>query len=341
MKQDVSVVGIDLAKRVFHVVGMNVTGQILFRKRLSRDALIPFIMQLPPVVIGMEACGGAHYWARRFREHGHTVKLMAPQFVKPYVKSHKNDTRDAEAIGEAVTRPTMRFVPVKGLAQQDIQSLHRARERLMKVRTALVNEIRGLLSEYGIVLPTSVSKFRKAFVAKLEAERSKLTELGHELFQHLFDEFSEVEKRLVYYDEKLTTMGRTHPECQRLLTIPGIGPLTATALVAAVSDAKQFHNGRQFAAWLGLVPRQHTTGGKERLMGISKRGDGYIRKLLVHGARATIRWVGSRTDRRSQWIRQLVERRGTNRTAVAVANKNARIVWVLLSRQQDYRPVTT
>jgi transposase len=341
MKQDVSVVGIDLAKRVFHVVGMDVTGQILFRKRLSRDALIPFIMQLPPVVIGMEACGGAHYWARRFREHGHTVKLMAPQFVKPYVKSHKNDTRDAEAIGEAVTRPTMRFVPVKGLAQQDIQSLHRARERLMKVRTALVNEIRGLLSEYGIVLPTSVSKFRKAFVAKLEAERSKLTELGHELFQHLFDEFSEVEKRLVYYDEKLTTMGRTHPECQRLLTIPGIGPLTATALVAAVSDAQQFHNGRQFAAWLGLVPRQHTTGGKERRMGISKRGDGYIRKLLVHGARATIRWVGSRTDRRSQWIRQLVERRGTNRTAVAVANKNARIVWVLLSRQQDYRPVTT
>jgi transposase len=158
---------------------------------------------------------------------------------------------------------------------------------------------------------------------------------------HLFDEFIEVEKRLVYYDEKLATMGQTHPECQRLLTIPGIGPLTATALVAAVSDAEQFDNGRQFAAWLGLVPRQHTTGGKERLLGISKRGDGYLRKLLVHGARATIQWVGSKTDRRSQWIRQLVERRGKNRTAVAVANKNARIVWVLLSRQQDYRPATT
>lgn len=319
---------------------MDATGQILFRKRLSRDALMPFITQLPPVVIGMEACGGAHYWARRFREHGHEVKLMAPQFVKPYVKSHKNDTRDAEAIGEAVTRPTMRFVPVKGLAQQDIQSLHRARERLMKVRTALVNELRGLLSEYGIVLPTSVSKFRQAFVAKLEAERSKLTELSHELFTHLFDEFVEVEKRLVYYDEKLTTMAHHHPECQRLLTIPGIGPLTATALVAAVSDAEQFRNGRQFAAWLGLVPRQHTTGGKERLLGISKRGDGYIRKLLVHGARATVRWVGSKADRRSQWIRQLIERRGTNRTAVAVANKNARIAWVLLSRQQEYRPMT-
>jgi transposase len=340
MKKHLRVLGIDIAKQIFHVVGMDDTGTIVLRKRLPRGALMPFIAQLSPVVIGMEACGGAHYWARRFREHGHTVKLMAPQFVKPYVKSHKNDTRDAEAIGEAVTRPTMRFVPVKGLAQQDIQSLHRARERLMKVRTALVNEIRGLLSEYGIVLPTSVSKFRKAFVVKLEAERSRLTELSHELFTHLFDEFIEVEKRLVYYDEKLTTMGQTHPECQRLLTIPGIGPLTATALVAAVSDVEQFHNGRQFAAWLGLVPRQHTTGGKERLLGISKRGDGYIRKLLVHGARATIQWVGSKTDRRSQWIRQLVERRGKNRTAVAVANKNARIVWVLLSRQQDYRPVT-
>lgn len=341
MQQDVSVVGIDLAKRTFHVVGMDATGQILFRKRPSRDALRPFIMQLPPVVIGMEACGGAHYWARRFREHGPTVKLMAPQFVKPYVKSPKNDTRDAEAIGEAVTRPTMRVVPVQGLAQQDIQSLHRARERLMKVRTALINELRGLLSEYGIVVPTSVSKFRTAVVAKLEAERSTLTELSHELFTHLFDEFLEVEQRLVYYDEKLTTMGRTHPECQRLLPLPGMGPLTATALVAAVSHAEQFHTGRQFAAWLGFVPRQHTTGGKARLLGMSKRGDGYLRQLLVHGARAVIQWVGSKTDRRRQWIRQLVERRGKNRTAVAVANKHARMVWVLLSRQQDYRPVTT
>ena len=341
MKQEVSVVGIDLAKRTFHVVGMDASGQILLRQRLARDALMPLIVQLPPVIIGMEACGGAHDWARRFREQGHTVKLMAPQVVKPDVKSHKNDMRDAEAIAEAVTRPTMRFVPVKGLAQQDIQSLHRARERLMKGRTALVNELRGLLSEYGIVLPTSVSTFRQAFVAQLEAERSKLTELSHELFRPRFDEFSQVEQRLVSYDEKLTTMGRTHPECRRLLTIPGIGPLTATALVAAVSDAGQFRHGRQCAAGLGLVPRQPTTGGKERLLGIRKRGDGYLRKLLVHGARATVQWVGSNTDRRSQWIRQLVERRGKNRTAVAVANTNARIVWVLLSRQQDYRPVTT
>jgi transposase len=284
----------------------------------------------------MEACGGAHYWARRFRAHGHAVKLMAPQFVKPYVKANKNDARDAEAIGEAVTRPTMRFVPVKGLAQQDLQSLHRARERLMKARTALVNELRGLLSEYGIVLPASVRKFRTTFVTKLDAERSKLTDLSTELFTHLFEEFVDIEKRLVYYDEKLATIGQTHPECQRLQTIPGIGLLTATALVAAVSDAEQFKNGRQFAAWLGLVPRQHSTGGKDRLLGISKRGDCYLRKLLIHGARATVRWVGRKADHRSQWIRQLVERRGKNRTAVAVANKNARIAWVLLSRQQDY-----
>jgi transposase len=211
----------------------------------------------------------------------------------------------------------------------------------MKVRTVLINEIRGLLSAYGIVLPTGVSQFRTACVAKLEAARSTLTELSHELFTHLFDACIEVERRLVYDDEKLTTMGRPHPECRRLLTIPGSGPLTATALVAAVSNAEQFRNGRRFAAWLGFVPRQHTTGGKARLLGIRKRGDGYLRQLLVHGARATVQWVGSNTDRRRQWIRQLVERRGQNRTAVAVANTNARMAWVLLSRHQDYRPVTT
>ena len=304
MKHEMNILGIDIAKRVFHAVGMDNTGTIVFRKRLSRHDLMPFIAKLPPVCIGIEACGGAHYWARRFRASGHEVKLMAPQFVKPYVKSNKNDSRDAEASAEAVTRPTMRFVPIKDVDQQDIQALQRVRERLMGTRTALVNEVHGLMHEYGIVMPKGVSKF-------------------------------------AYYQEQLATLAQTHPECQRLMTIPGIGPLTATALVAAVSDASAFTNGRQFAAWLGLVPRQHTTGGKERLLGISKRGDTYLRKLLVHGARATIRWVGRKTDRRSQWIRQLVERRGKNRTAVAVANKNARIVWALLTSHQDYQPATS
>jgi transposase len=335
MKPAISVLGIDIAKRVFHAVGMDERGKIVLRKRLSRHDLIPFLTKLPPVLIGMEACGGAHYWARRFRAHGHEVKLMAPQFVKPYVKSNKNDSRDAEAIAEAMTRPTMRFVPTKEVDQQDLQALHRVRERLIGARTALVNEVHGLMHEYGIVIPKGVAKFRQAVVGKLESEQDKLTPLSQEMFWKLIDEFAALEKQLAYYQEKLEALATTHPECQRLMTIPGIGPLTATALVAAVSNASAFKNGRQFAAWLGLVPRQYTTGGKERLLGISKRGDTYLRKLLVHGARATIRWVGRKTDRRSQWMRQLLERRGKNRPAVAVANKNARIVWALLTSHQD------
>jgi len=341
MKPAMSILGIDIAKRVFYAVGMDERGKIVLRKRLSRHDLIPFLAKLPPVLIGMEACGGAHYWARRFRQHGHEVKLMAPQFVKPYVKSNKNDSRDAEAIAEAMTRPTMRFVPTKEVDQQDLQALHRVRERLIGARTALVNEVHGLMHEYGIVIPKGVAKFRQAVVGKLESEQDKLTPLSQEMFWKLIDEFAALEKQLTYYQEKLEALATTHPECQRLMTIPGIGPLSATALVAAVSNASAFKNGRQFAAWLGLVPRQYTTGGKERLLGISKRGDTYLRKLLVHGARATIRWVGRKTDRRSQWIRQLVERRGKNRTAVAVANKNARIVWALLTSHQDYQLATS
>jgi transposase len=338
MKHEMNVLGIDIAKRVFHAVGMDNTGKVVCRKRLSRHDLMPFIAKLPPVLIGIEACGGAHYWARRFRASGHEVKLMAPQFVKPYVKSNKNDSRDAEAIAEAVTRPTMRFVPIKDVDQQDIQALHRVRERLIGERTALVNEVHGLMHEYGIVMPKGVAKFRQAVVGKLEAEKDKLTPLSQEMFWQLVEEFAALEAQLAYYQEKLDTLAQTHPECQRLMTIPGIGPLTATALVAAVSDASAFKNGRQFAAWLGLVPRQYSTGGKERLLGISKRGDSYLRKLLIHGARVTLRWVGRKTDRRSQWMRQLVERRGKNRTAVAVANKNARIVWALLTSHQAYEP---
>ena len=340
MKPEMHVLGIDIAKRVFHVVGMDERGKIVLRKRLSRHDLIPCRAKLPPVLIGMEACGGAHDWARRFRAHGHEVKLMAPQFVKPSIKSNKNDRRDAEGMSEAVTRPTMRFVPIKDVDQQDIQALHRVRERLIGARTALVNEIHGLLHEDGIVVPTGVSKFRQTVVGKREAEKAKLTSLSQEMFGKLIDEFAVLEKQLAYDQETLEAVATTHPECQRLMTIPGLGPLTATALLAAVSDASAFKNGRQFAAWLGLVPRQHATGGKERLLGISKRGDSYLRKLLVHGARTTIRWVGRKTDRRSQWMRQLVERRGKNRTAVAVAKKHARIVWALLTSHQDYQLAT-
>jgi len=236
MLQELNTVAIDLAKKVFHLVGSDPTGNILWRKRLSRNALMPFIAQLPPVLIGIEACSGAHYWGRRFREHGHDVKLMAPQFVKPYVKSNKNDMRDAEAIGEAVTRPTMRFVPTKEVEQQDIQALHRIRERLIGDRTALVNEVHGLMHEYGIVIPKGVTKFRQVVVDKLESEKNKLTALSQQLFWKLVEEFVALEERLAYYQEKLESLAKTHPECQRLMTIPGIGPITATALVAAVGD---------------------------------------------------------------------------------------------------------
>jgi transposase len=290
------------------------------------------------VLIGMEACGGAHDWARRCRGYGHEVKLMAPQFVTPYVKSNKNDSRDAEAIAAAVTRPTRRFVPIKHLDQQDTQALHRVRERLISERTALVNEVHGLMNESGIVLPQGVSKFRQAVVRKLESAQDKLSTLSQEMFWQLVEAFAALVEPRASDQEQLEALATTHPECQRLMTIPGIGPFTATALVAAVSDASACKNARHCAAWLGLVPRPYATGGKERLLGMRKRGESSLRKLLIHGARATLRWVGLKTDRRSQGSLQRSERRGTNCTAVAVANKDARIVWALLTSHQVYAP---
>ena len=232
------------------------------------------------------------------------------------MKSPKNDARDAEAICETVTRPTRRVVPIKWVEPQDLQVLHRIRERLITARTALVDEIRGLLNEYGIVLPQSITKFRALIVDKLEADQAKLTVLSTEVFWHLYDEFLAVEKRLAYNDEKLA-IGQAHPACQRLQTIPGISPVTATALIAAIGDVTQFKNGRQLAAWLGLVPREHSTGGTPRVLGIRKRGDVYLRTLLVHGARATLRWIDTQHDERSQWLTALMARRGRNRAAVA------------------------
>jgi len=308
---------------------MDDTGHVVLRKRIARGELLPFIAKLSPLRIGMEACGSAPYWARRFRQHGHEVRLIAPQFVQAYVKSPKHDARDAEAICEAMSRPTMRFVSIKQPEQQDLQALHRVRERLIKARTALVNEIRGLLNEYGMVLPQGITKFRTLIVSKLQNEQAKPTALSTEVFCQLYDEFLSLEKRIAYSAEKLAAMGQAHPECQRLQTIPGIGPISATAILAAISDATQFNNGRQFAAWLGLVPREHSTGGKPRLLGISKRGDRYLRTLFVHGARATLRWVDSKQDDRSRWLKALIARRGKNRAAVALANKNARIAWAL------------
>src|SRR6266516_3463350 len=267
---------------------------------------------------------------------------MDPPLCGSTAMSHNEFKKIREPIEPQEVSPMKQEMTVLGIDlakdvdQQDIQALHRVRERLISERTALVNEVHGLMHEYGIVMPKGVSKFRQAVVGKLESEKDKLTPLSQEMFWKLVEEFAALEEQLAYYQKKLEALATTHPECQRLMTIPGIGPLSATALVAAVSDASAFKNGRQCAAWLGLVPRQHSTGGKERLLGISKRGHSSLRKLLVHGARTTLRWVGRKTDRRSQWMRQLVERRGKNRTAVAVANKNARIVWALLTSHQAY-----
>jgi transposase len=337
MAQHMSVLGIDIAKQVFPVVGMDDRGHVVLRKRLARSTWLPFIANVPPLRLGMEACGSAHYWARQCREHGHDVRLIAPQVVKAYVKSPQNDARDAEAICEAVTRPTRRFVSSTRVEQQDLQALHRVRERLIKARTALGNEIRGLLSEDGMILPQRLAKFRAVIVDTRHEEQAKLTTLSAEVFWHLYDEFRALEKRLAYDDAQLATRGQAQPGCQRLQTIPGIGPVTATALIAALGDVTQFKNGRQLAAWLGLVPREHSTGGQPRLLGMSTRGDRYRRQLLVHGARATLRWVDTKGDDRSRWLRALIARRGTNRAAVALANTNARIVWALLAHNQEYR----
>ena len=329
-------VGIDLAKSTFHVHGENSQGEVVFRKRLSREKLAEFMANLPPCLVGMEACGGSHFLARKFQEFGHEVKMMAPQFVKPYVKSNKNDKVDAEAICEAVQRPNMRFVPIKSVEQQDMQSLHRARSLAVGNRTALINQIRGLLMENGIVLPRGAGNVRSNLPEILEM-KTVLTEEMRELLTHLRDDLVHLDERILRYKVKIEATSRQHAACILLETIPGIGPLIATALVAAVGDVSVFKNGREMAAWLGLVPRQHSTGGKERLLGISKRGDTYLRMLLIHGARAALRVAGKKDDRRSHWLMDLKSRRGENIATVALANKNVRTAWAMLTKGEEYR----
>lgn len=263
--------------------------------------------------------------------------LIAPQFVKPYVKSNKNDANDAEAICEAVSRPHMRFVPAKSVEQQDIQSLHRVRSRLVSLRTGLANQIRGLLSEYGIVLPRHISQLRRGLPLILEDGNNELTAFSRSLFASLYEELMSLDERIGAFDEQVERVYRISEPCQRVAAVEGIGPLTPTALVAAISDGKAFKNGRQFAAWLGLVPRQNSSGGKARLLGISKRGDTYLRTLLIHGARAVVSRAKRKTDRRSLWIADKQRRLGTSKACMALANKNARIVWSLIARQDTYR----
>ena len=334
---NVTTVGIDLAKDVFHLHGVDERGQVVVQKRVSRRKLPEVVANLPACLIGLESCGGAHYWYRVFSRMGHQVRLMNPKFVKPYVKSNKNDRNDAEAICEAVSRPNMRYVTAKEVEQQDLQMLHRIRQRLVQQRTGLVNQIRGLLHEYGIVFGKGIAQARRRLPEVLEDASNELSGFARELFAELYEELLALDERLGGVERQLKRQFAHSDACQRLAQIEGIGPVTATAIVASIGDAHAFRNGRELAAWLGLVPRQYSTGGKARLGSISKRGDRYLRCLLIHGARTVIQHLGSKSDRRSQWLRELMARRGKNVSSVALANKNARIIWSVLRNDENYR----
>lgn len=329
--------GIDLAKQVFQLHGVDRIDKASERKKLNRAQMHSYFKQLPPTLIGMEACGSSHYWGRVLSTFGHTVKLIAPQFVKPYVKSGKNDANDAEAICEAVGRPHMRFVAIKSADQQVMQAEHRIRSRLVRARTALSNETRGLLGEFGIVVSQGMIQLRRALPILCEDKDNALTERFKVLLSELADEFRQIDARIDTHDKRIQAIAREDDRVRRLLAIEGIGPITASALVAAVGDATQFSCGRDLAAWVGLVPRQHSSGGKQRLGHITKGGDAYLRTLLIHGARAALNAGAKKTDSRSRWAQALATRRNRNIATVALANKNARIAWAVLCRGEAYR----
>lgn len=330
-------IGIDLAKNVFQVHAVNEYGKTVLKKQLKRDQMAEFFANLPAALIGMEACSGAHYWARKLTGMGHDVRLMAPQFVKPYVKTNKNDAADAEAICEAVARPNMRFVPIKNIEQQAVLSLHRVRQGFISARTAQANQIRGLLSEYGIILPQGISNITKLVPDLLEDASNELPGMFRLLIDRLMDHFKELYRQVAEIDVQIKAWHRQSELSCKLEKIPGVGPVTATALVATIGDAKNFDNGRQVAAWLGLVPRQHSSGGKSNLLGISKRGDSYLRMLLIHCARSVI-FSAKRKGVQEGWVHELVKRRNHNIAAVALANKIARTVWALWAHDREFRP---
>jgi transposase len=330
-------IGIDLAKQVFQLHGVDQNEKAVLKKQLPRKKMLAYFQSLPPCLIGMEACGSSHYWARELQKIGHTVKLMAPQFVKPYVKGNKNDTNDAEAICEAVSRPNMRFVTIKTVAQQDVQSVHRIRSELVKQRTAKGNQIRGLLAEYGVVINKRIDVLRKALPSIFEDTENGLSADLRTLLEELRQDLIALDERVLVVTEKINVLAKADEDAQRLLKIPGIGPMTATAIISAIGNGKQFKCGRDLAAWLGLTPKQHSSGGKERLLGISKRGDAYLRTLLIHGARAVLRVSETKNDSLNCWLQKLCSRRNKNIAAVALANKNARIIWAILTKKTDYK----
>lgn len=332
------IIGIDLAKDVFQVCALNQANKVQLNKPLTRKKLNSFMHQLQPTLVAMEACGSANHWGRKFRAMGHEVRLVPAQYVKPFTQgNNKNDTNDALAICEAALRPKIHFVPIKSQEAHDLQMLHRIRQRQVESSTAVINQIRAYLRENGITISISVGHLQKALPDILEDADNGLTILSRELINDLYLELLQIRSRKEALDTRLKQMVAQNHACQRLLTIPGIGPIIASALVAAVGNAAQFRNGRQMAAWAGLVPRHTGTGGKVVNQDTSKAGNPYLRYLLIHGARTIVKWCHRRDDNLSRWVNQLVTRRGKNKATVALANKMTRIAWVLLTRDEDYQ----
>ena len=333
-------VGVDLAKNVFQLHGVDRSGKAVWKRRLSRAKWLPALLAQsePGCEIGMEACAGAHHWARELQSRGYTVRLIPPQFVKPYVKSNKNDANDAEAICEAMSRPNMRFVAVKGVAQQDIQATHRIRAELMTQRKAKANQIRGLVAEYGLVAPLTLRALRMAIPNWLEDAENGLTDHFRSLLNGLWSDLVILDDRLLEMDQEIEKLANSNEVTRRLQQLRGVGPMVATALVATVGNAGQYPKGRQMAAALGLTPRQYSSGGKDRLLGISKRGDAYLRTLLIHGARAVVTQAKHKDDRLSRWVTSIATRRHPNVAAVALANKTVRMAWAMLRNETNYDP---
>jgi transposase len=333
----VYVLSIDLAKNVFQLHGVDRKGRAVLARRVRREQLLKVLGELEPCLIGIEASTGAFYWQRQFEKLGHAVKIMAPQYVKPFVRRQKNDSNDAEAICTAVQQRNMRFVPKKTLEQQDIQALHRARQRLVNHRTALISQMRGLLLDRGIAIAVSATLARRLIPRMLTAPNDELTPLMPEIVSSLYAFMLQIDERIKTFDHQITAIFKASDVCQRIAKIKGIGPKTATAMIAAIGDGADFKNGRHLSAWLGLVPRQNSSGDRRVMMGISKRGSQHLRTLLVHGARAVVRTAVRKTDARSRWVNELRQRRGYYRATVAVANKNARVIWAVLSSGEPYR----
>lgn len=330
--------GLDIAKLVFQVHGVNEHGAVKCRKRLGRGKVLEYFAQLPPCLIGIEACAGAHYWARELQKLGHTVGLMAAQFVKPYRKGGKNDASDAEAICEAVGRPNMRFVAVKSQEQQAVLMVHRARSLLVANRTGLGNQIRGLLGEFGVVVPKGVASLRVQLPQILEDAENALPALSREVLADLLEQLRELSARIQQYDQRIQALARASEPARRLMQLEGLGAQTASALVASMGDPRVFKSARNYAASLGLTPRQHSSGGTTRLGAITKHGDRYLRMLLIHGARSYLRVLQKKSDGKAAWARGLCQRRHLNVAAVAVAAKHARIAWAMLAKDTEYRP---